>query len=794
MTVLNDHPTAPLAINLAVGGMTCAGCASNIQRGLSQLPGVDDAVVNLATRRATVNLDGTVDEETLEASMRAAITGLGYEVLTPAQPARSDHGDHHSHTDRGDHNSHAGHGDGANHGDRANHGDHAAFNEHEAHLHADAARIADFRRRFLASVALSVPLLLISMVPALQFEGWEWLALALGTPVVFYGGWPFHRSAVKGLRHRAVNMDTLVSLGTVAAWTWSAVVLFGGLGGHVYFETAAVIVTLILLGKWIEVRSTARAGDAVRALSQRQSATATLEDGSVIPREQLQIGTRFLVRPGEAIATDGVVVEGAAAVDTSLVTGEPVPVHAAVGAEVIGGTIAVDGSLTVEATRVGSETMLAQVARMVDEALSGRARTQRLADRISSIFVPAVIVLSLLTLGGWLLATGDVNAAFTAAVAVLIISCPCALGLATPLAILVGTGRGARSGILVRGPQVLEDARLVTTVVFDKTGTLTEGALAVTAVSPDAPAGLVTSAASVESRSEHPVGRAIAAHFPERLPLKGFRSTPGRGVTATVQTANATSDVAAAVLDVTVGARGLFDAVPESLEAWAIDHEARGETVVFVGSAAPLAAASPGLGSLTSNSLLAVREPLNAAVAIALADQVKPGAADAVSTLRSQGTQVVLLTGDNERAAKAVADAVGIDRVIAGVLPGGKLEVINKLRADGARVAMVGDGVNDAPALAAADLGIALGTGADVAREASDVTIVRGDPRSVPAAIRLSRRTFGVLRGNLFWAFAYNVAAIPLAAFGVLNPMIASAAMGASSLFVVGNSLRLRKA
>jgi len=764
MTVLDDHPTAPHAINLAVGGMTCAGCASNIQRGLSQLPGVDDAVVNLATRRATVNLDGTVDAETLEDSMRAAIAGLGYEVLTPAQPARGDHDSHGDHSNR------------------------AAFNEHEAHINADASRIADFRRRFVVALALTLPLLLISMIPALQFEGWEWLALTLGTPVVFYGGWPFHRSAVKGLRHRAVNMDTLVSLGTVAAWTWSTVVLLGGLGGHVYFETAAVIVTLILLGKWIEVRSTARAGDAVRALSQRQSATATLEDGSVVPRDDLQIGTRFLVRPGEAIATDGLVVEGAAAVDTSLVTGEPVPVHAAVGAEVIGGTIAVDGSLTVEATRVGSETMLAQVARMVGEALSGRARTQRLADRISSIFVPAVIVLSLLTLAGWLLVTGDVNAAFTAAVAVLIISCPCALGLATPLAILVGTGQGARSGILVRGPQVLEDARLVTTVVFDKTGTLTEGALAVTAVSPDGPTDLLTAAASVESRSEHPVGRAIAAHFPERFPLKGFRATPGRGVTATVQ-ARETSGDPTAVLDVTVGARGLFDAVPDSLEAWAIDREARGETVVFVGSAAPLAAAS-----LTSNSLLAVREPLHAAAAIALADQVKPGAADAVATLRSQGTQVVLLTGDNERAAQAVADAVGIDRVIAGVLPGGKLEVIESLKSEpGARVAMVGDGVNDAPALAAADLGIALGTGADVAREASDVTIVRGDPRSVPAAIRLSRRTFGVLRGNLFWAFAYNVAAIPLAAFGVLNPMIASAAMGASSLFVVGNSLRLRR-
>ena len=781
MTVLDDHPTAPAAINLAVGGMTCAGCASNIQRGLSQLPGVDDAVVNLVTRRATVNPDGSVDAELLEDSMRAAIAGLGYQVLTPAALG----GDVAPHD-------HAALGDDADGGDAPR--DHGQFDEHAAHIHADASRIADYRRRFFVALTLSVPLLALSMIGALQFDGWEWLALGLATPVIFYSGWPFHRSAVKGLRHRAVNMDTLVSLGTVAAWTWSTVVLLAGLAAHVYFETGAVIVTLILLGKWIEVRSTARASDAVRALSQRQSATATLEDGSVVAREELAVGARFVVRPGEAIATDGVVVDGAAAVDTSLVTGESVPVPVAVGAEVIGGTIAVDGALTVEATRIGAETMLAQVARMVDDALSGRARTQRLADRISTVFVPVVIGLSILTLAGWLLATGDVNAAFTAAVAVLIISCPCALGLATPLAILVGTGTGARHGILVRGPQVLEDARLVTTVVFDKTGTLTEGVLAVTAVSattvsaaaPTAPAStsnvpaatLLVAAASVEARSEHPVGRAIAAHWPERLPLKGFRSTPGLGVTATVK-------LDAEIIDVTVGARSLFDSVAPALEAWAAEREALGETVVFVGSAAPVA----------TSASLAVREPLAASQAIALADQVKPGAADAVRTLRSRGTEVVLLTGDNERAARAVADQVGIDRVIAGVLPGGKLEVIESLKAvQGARVAMVGDGVNDAPALAAADLGLALGTGADVAREASDVTIVKGDPRAVPAAIRLSQRTFGVLRGNLFWAFGYNVAAIPLAAFGVLNPMIASAAMGASSLFVVANSLRLRRA
>ncbi len=846
MTTLSDHPTAPAAINLAVGGMTCAGCASNIQRGLSQLPGVEDAVVNLATRRATVSPDGSVDPELLQDSMRAAIAGLGYEVLTPARSAgasTSSDGPASHRTSAGGGTHEAGsHGAsaGGNADEHGSHGASAPFDEHAAHIHADAARIADYRRRFWVALVLTVPLVAISMISSLQFGGWEWLALALATPVVFYGGWPFHRSAVKGLQHRAVNMDTLVSLGTVAAWTWSTVVLLANLDAHVYFETGAVIIALILLGKWIEVRSTAHAGDAVRALSQRQSATATLEDGSVVSRDSLAIGTRFVVRPGEAIATDGVVVDGAAAIDTSLVTGESLPVAAALGAEVIGGTIAVDGSLTVEATRVGSETMLAQVARMVDDALSGRARTQRLADRISSIFVPVVIGLAIVTWATWLLVTGDANAAFTAAVAVLIISCPCALGLATPLAILVGTGTGARAGILVRGPQVLEDARLVTTVVFDKTGTLTEGALAVTAVSPDADTALLSAAASVESRSEHPVGRAIAAYWPQRIPLKGFRSTPGRGVTATLKVdanpahanpahANpahadpahadpahadpahadpARADPARAesadaeIIDVTVGARSLFDEIPGALETWAAEREGLGETVVFAGSTPAIDAGLTGGPALagtpagsTGPAFLAVRQPLAASAAIALADQLKPGAADAVRTLRAQGTQVVLLTGDNERAAAAVASQVGIDRVVAGVLPGGKLEVIEALQSEpGARVAMVGDGVNDAPALAAADLGIALGTGADVAREASDVTIVRGDPRTVPSAIVLSRRTFGVLRGNLFWAFAYNVAAIPLAAFGVLNPMIASAAMGASSLFVVANSLRLRRA
>ena len=750
-------------INLAVGGMTCAGCASNIQRGLSGLEGVSEATVNLATRRATVQADGTLDPAELEEAMRATITGLGYQVLTPqATSAPAPAHEHHDH--------HGAHGD---------HGDHDSqpFDEHAAHLQADAARASDLLRRLIVAAILTVPLLAISMVMALQFSGWEWVALALATPVTFYSGLPFHRSTIKGLRHRAVNMDTLVSMGTVAAWTWSTVVLVGGLDAHVYFETGAVIVSLILLGKWIEVRSTAKAGDAVRALSRRQ-----------VDRPDLQPGMTFDARPGQAIATDGIVVDGEAAVDTSLITGESVPVHVAPGTEVIGGTIVVDGALVVEATRVGAETTLAQVARMVDEALSGRARIQRLADRISSIFVPVVIGLSLATLLVWLAVTGDANSAFTAAVAVLIISCPCALGLATPLAILVGTGRGAQLGILIRGPQVLEDTRGIQTIVLDKTGTVTEGRMAVTSSSPDADPALLDAAGAVEGRSEHPVAAAIASWREsagrERPLIKGFRSSPGQGVTATVQGLEPRGEV-------TVGSRRLFDTVPDAVAAWAAEREALGETAVFVGRRAPLDGGLLGGGPAT-------REPLHAEAAIAVRDQVKATSAEAVSQFRSLGLDVVLLTGDNELAAQAVGRELGIDHVVAGVLPGGKADVIRELQDSGRdaprRVAMVGDGVNDAPALAQADLGIALGTGADVAREASDLTIVSGDPRAAATAVRLSRRTLGIIRGNLFWAFAYNVAAIPLAAVGILNPMIASAAMGASSLFVVANSLRLRRA
>jgi Cu+-exporting ATPase len=759
MTTINEAPQTiePQTINLAVGGMTCAGCASTIQHGLAILPGVEGAVVNIATRRATVNVDGTLDPLELEDMMRAAIEGLGYHVLTPRE------------------------------GDPAHEGM-SLSDEHAAHITADAARIADYRRRVIVGATLALPLLLLSMIPALQFSGWAWVAAALATPVVFYSGWPFHRSAVMSARHGATTMDTLVTVGSLAAWTWSAVALVRGTG-HVYFETGAVIITLVLLGKWFEVRSTAHAGDAIRALSARQSATATLEDGSVIQRSALEMGMRFVVRPGEIIATDGVVVEGEAAVDASLVTGESAPVAVTVGTEVVGGTIASDGSLTVEATRVGSETMLSQIARMVDEAQSGKADVQRLADRIASVFVPVVMGLSLITLIGWLIATGDATRSVAAAVAVLIISCPCALGLATPLAVMVGVGRGAQLGVLIRGPRVLEDTRTLTHVVLDKTGTLTTGHMSVadqtSELADDVAAALFSAAAAVEARSEHPIAKAIAAAFDGRPLLKGFRSFPGRGAAATVQGAGADGGIA----DITVGSHRLFDSMPDALARWAVAREATGHTVVYVGRSAPLGA---GLIGATGADGSPIATPLTAEAAIAVRDTVKTGAREAVDALKARGLTVILLSGDNQRAAAAVACEVGIDTVIAEVLPSDKAGAIERLRAEGGRVAMVGDGVNDAPALAAADIGIAVGTGADVAREASDLTLVSGDVRAVDDAIGLARKTLGTIRGNLFWAFAYNVIAIPLAASGLLNPMIAAAAMGGSSLFVVGNSLRLR--
>jgi Cu+-exporting ATPase len=576
------------------------------------------------------------------------------------------------------------------------------------------------------------------MVPPLHFDGWEWLAAALATPVVFWAGWPFHRTAVRNLRHRAVTMDTLVSLGTLAAWTWSVVALVFVDGGDTYFEVAAVITTLILLGRFLEARARRRAGEALRALAELGVKEAhVLRDGVevAVPAAEVAVGDLFVVRPGEKIATDGVVVEGESAVDRSMLTGEPLPEDAATGDEVVGATINVSGRLVVRATRIGSDTVLAQIARLVAEAQTGKAPVQRLADRVSAIFVPFVIAIALATLTGWLVATGDATDAFTASVAVLIIACPCALGLATPTALLVGTGRGAQLGILIRGPEVLERTRALTTIVLDKTGTVTEGKLRL--VENGLPAEVLRLAGGVEAASEHPVGRAVAdaarARFGALPPVESFRNVAGRGVSGVVE-----------------GHRVEVDR-----------------------------------GTVSVDGAVAGR--------LSVEDSVKPTSADAVAELRALGLRPVLLTGDSEETADHVAREIGVEHVIAGLLPDGKAAEVRRLQSEGEVVGMVGDGINDSPALAQADLGLAIATGTDIAVEASDVTLVTGDLRAAADAIRLSRRVLATIKGNLFWAFAYNVAAIPLAVAGLLSPIVAAAAMAFSSVFVVTNSLRLRR-
>ncbi len=715
--------------DIAVEGMTCAACANRIQRTLTKLDGVELVQVNFANGRATVLHDQDVDDDTL----RAAIERLGYQA-----PVTSDHDE------------------------------------------AERRREADLRRRWMVALWLSVPLVAISMIPPLMFDGWEWVAAALATPVVFWSGSSFHRAAWMNVRHGATTMDTLVSMGTLSAWTWSTVVLLASIGDdtstsmsgmsmagdglHVYYETSAVIVTLILIGKWLEIRAKRRSGDALRALADLGVRTAQLVDGTELPVEQLVPGMRFVVRPGEKVATDGVVVEGQSAIDASMVTGEPVPVEVGPGDEVIGATVNANGSLVVEAVRVGADTALAQIIRLVDEAQGSRAEVQRLADRVAAVFVPTAIAISIVTLFAWLAIVGDANDAFTAAVAVLIIACPCALGLATPLGIMVGTGRAAQMGVIIKGGEVLEDTRRIDTIVLDKTGTVTEGRMGlVDVVAPDAPSEVLLGlAGAVESRSEHPIARSITAAASERGalpgPVDGFTNRPGVGVVATV-----------GGTEVRVGRRRLFDTVPASVERAGAAAERSGNTAVFVGRA--------GL----------------AEAVLVVADTVKPTSREAVAAFHDLGLTVTLLTGDNERTARSVGADVGVDAVISEVLPDAKAAEIVRLQAEGRRVAMVGDGINDAPALAQADLGIAVGTGTDVAIEASDLTIVSGDLRAAADAVALSRRTLATIKGNLFWAFAYNAAAIPLAAFGVLNPMIAAGAMGMSSLFVVSNSLRLRR-
>ena len=719
-------------VDLPVDGMTCASCAARIERSLAGLPGVADAHANYGTKQATVVYDpraaGTSEFE-------ATIAGLGYSVAHPQRPEERD---------------------------------------------PEAEELRNLRPRLYVAIALTVPVLLISMVPPLMFDGWQWLALALSTPVILWAGWPFHQATLVNLRHGATTMDTLISLGTLAAYTWSIVALvflgaaeggvamggvFGGdAAAHVYFETASVIVTLLLLGRFFEARARRRSGHALRALLELGAKTARLEDGDEVPVESLRVGDRFVVRPGEKIATDGRVVDGSSAVDVSMLTGEPVPVEVSAGDTVFGATVNTSGRLVVAATKVGGDTALAQITRLVEEAQGSRAPVQRLADRVSTVFVPAVIVISAGTLLAWLLAGQGANAAFTAAVAVVIIACPCALGLATPTAIMVGTGRGAQLGIVIKGGEVLEATRTVDTAVLDKTGTITEGKMRLVDVV-TAPGGdqieLLRRAASVEDSSEHPIAQAVARGARERgielAAPSSFENLAGFGVRGSVDN-----------VEVTVGRRELVGAIPEELERAAGGAEAEGRTVVF--------AAWDGC----------VRG------AFVVADTVKETSRTAVAELHQLGLETVMVTGDRQDAAQAVAREVGIGRVIAGVVPGQKVDVVRELQEHGRRVAVVGDGVNDAPALAQSDLGIAIGTGTDVAIEASDLTLVSGDLRAGADAIALSRRTLTTIKGNLFWAFAYNVAAIPLAAVGLLNPVIAAAAMGFSSVFVVTNSLRLR--
>ncbi|QCR52655.1 copper-translocating P-type ATPase [Brachybacterium sp. SGAir0954] len=736
---------ADSGIELEIGGMTCASCANRIERKLNKLDGVS-ATVNYATEKAKVTAPSGYDPQLLVAEIEKA----GYTAALPAPPAP----------------------------------------EADDAAEAGDPELRSLRQRLIGAAVLTVPVIALAMIPALQFEYWQWLSLTLAAPVITWGAWPFHKAALTNLRHGAATMDTLISMGTSAAFLWSLYALFLGTAGmpgmthgfsltiapsdgagNIYLEVGAGVTLFILAGRYFEKRSKRQAGAALRALLELGAKdVAVLRDGTEVrvPIAQLAVGDEFVVRPGETIATDGVVVSGTSAVDASMLTGESVPVEVGEGDAVTGATVNAGGRLVVRATRIGSETQLARMARLVEDAQTGKAEVQRLADRISGVFVPIVIAIALVTLGAWLIAGFPASAAFTAAVAVLVIACPCALGLATPTALLVGTGRGAQLGVLIKGPEVLESTRAVDTVVLDKTGTVTTGRMTLTDVV-TAPgtdrAELLRRAGALEHASEHPIARAIAAGAAEEagpLPeVTGFTNLEGRGVRGTVEGH-----------EVTVGRASLIDdsaaGLPVDLAAAKADAEAQGRTVVAVA----WDGAARGL--------------------LVLADAVKPTSAEAIRGLKDLGLTPVLLTGDNTAVARQVAAEVGIEQVVAEVLPEDKVDVITRLQGEGKVVAMIGDGVNDAPALAQADLGLAMGTGTDVAIEAADVTLVRGDLRSAVDAIRLSRRTLRTIKVNLFWAFAYNVAAIPLAALGLLNPMLAGAAMAFSSVFVVGNSLRLR--
>jgi Cu+-exporting ATPase len=732
-------------IELSIGGMTCASCAARVEKKLNRMDGVT-ATVNFATEKAKVSYP----EGVRVADLIATVVRTGYTAEEPPPPAAP------------------------------------AAPQEAAPPAGDDPETASLRQRLAVSALLALPVVLMSMVPALQFDNWQWLSLTLAAPVVVWGGLPFHRAALTNARHGAATMDTLVSVGTLAAFGWSLWALFFGDAGMpgmrhgfeftvsrtdgastLYLEVAAGVIAFILLGRFLEARSKRRAGAALRALMELGAKdVGVLRDGREVrvPVAQLTVGDRFVVRPGEKIATDGTVVEGASAVDASMLTGESVPVDVTVGDAVTGATVNAGGRLVVEATRIGADTQLARMARLVEDAQNGKAEVQRLADRISGVFVPVVLIVALGTFAAWIAVTGDTAAAFTAAVAVLIIACPCALGLATPTALMVGTGRGAQLGILIKGPEVLESTRRVDTVLLDKTGTVTTGRMSlheVHVVDGTAEKDVLRLAGALEHASEHPVARAIAAGAQERaggLPApEHFENVPGRGVRGRVDGH-----------DVTVGR--FPGALPEALADAKNAAEAAGRTAVVVAlDGAPV-------GVLT------------------VADTVKETSAEAVRELRALGLTPMLLTGDNRAVAEAVARAVGIGSadVIAEVLPEDKVAVVQRLQREGRTVAMVGDGVNDAAALATADLGLAMGTGTDAAIEASDLTLVRGDLRVAADAIRLARSTLSTIKGNLVWAFGYNVAALPLAATGLLNPMIAGAAMAFSSVFVVTNSLRLR--
>lgn len=740
---------------LDIEGMTCASCVARVEKRLVRVEGVE-ATVNLATETARVSYPTDLATEELVAAVRAA----GYDATVRPRAVSAD-------------------------SDRAA-GASAPHDHSPAHDHGDVAGRATLRTRLIVSAALAVPVMAFSMVPAWQFAGWQWLCLALTTPIVLWGGWPFHRATFAAGRHGAMTMDTLITLGTGAAYLWSVWAMFFGTAGHiglthgadlfgpvmdpsslVYFEVTAAVTVFLLLGRVIEQRSKRSAGAAVQALLALSASDVELADGSRLPASDLRVGDVFVTRPGEKVASDGTVADGRAAVDQSMLTGESIPVEVGPGDAVTGGTLAVDGRLIVTATSVGADTRLAHMARLVEDAQVGKSRVQRLADRISAVFVPIVIALSVLTLLGWIVLGGGVAAGFTAAVAVLIIACPCALGLATPIAILVGTGRGAQLGVLITGPEALESADRIDTVVLDKTGTVTTGEMSVRGVdlldAETDPRRVAELVASLESVSEHPIARALAAMAERPSAVSDFTGHAGQGVTGTVE------------------GHAVFAGRPDFAVA---------QTGGLPGSAADAVRQAQDAGA---TAVVAGWDGHVRAV-IAVADTTRPDSAAAVSQLRSMGLEVVLLTGDNAGAAAAAGEAVGIDRIVAGVLPEGKVAEIRRLQAAGRRVAMVGDGVNDAAALAAADLGIAMGGGTDAAVHASDIAVTGTGLAPVVTALRLSRRTMAIIRGNLFWAFAYNVAALPLAALGFLNPMIAGAAMAFSSVFVVLNSLRLRAA